>query len=62
MRLLDPRFQYTPAVETDIRETWRKHGYRPTTEAERRARQPHAREDQNDNVSNIETRRRAKGE
>lgn len=63
MRLLDQRFRYTPADETDIRDTWRKHGYKPTTEAERRARQPHVRAERADNVQDIDTRRRAnKGE
>ena len=39
MGLLDPEFHYVPATRTDIRATWRRFGFRPTTEAERRARQ-----------------------
>ena len=39
MRLLDPRFRYTPAANTDVSMTWRRFGFRPTTDSERRARQ-----------------------
>jgi hypothetical protein len=39
MRLLDRRFKYVPSAKTDIAATWRRFGFRPTTEAERRARQ-----------------------
>jgi hypothetical protein len=39
MKITDPRFKYTPAVHTDIASTLRKHGFRPTTDAERKARQ-----------------------
>ncbi len=39
MRLLDPRFRYVPAAKTDILTTWRRFGFRPTTDSERRARQ-----------------------
>ena len=39
MRLLDTRFKYTPSTSTNIMATWRRFGYRPTTEAERAARQ-----------------------
>ncbi len=39
MRLLDPRFRYVPATQTDILTTWRRFGFRPTTDSERRARQ-----------------------
>jgi hypothetical protein len=39
MRLLDPRFRYIPAARTDVSATWRRFGFRPTTESERRARQ-----------------------
>jgi hypothetical protein len=38
MRLLDPRFKYIPAAHTDVAATWRRFGFRPTTEAERRSR------------------------
>ena len=39
MRLLDPRFKYISSAKTDISATWRRYGFRPTTDAERRARQ-----------------------
>ena len=38
MRLLDQRFRYIPAANTDVSATWRRFGFRPTTESERRAR------------------------
>jgi hypothetical protein len=39
MRLLDTRFKYTPSTSTNIVATWKRYGYKPTTEAERQARQ-----------------------
>ncbi len=39
MRLLDSRFKYVPSTNTNVAQTWRKFGYRPTTDAERSARQ-----------------------
>ena len=30
--LLDASFKYVPAAATDIKETWRKFGWKPTTE------------------------------
>jgi hypothetical protein len=39
MRLLDPGFRYVPSANTNVTATWKRFGYRPTTEAERRARQ-----------------------
>ena len=38
MRLLDRNFKYIPSSETDVASTWRRFGFRPTTEKERRAR------------------------
>lgn len=29
--LTDPRFDYTPAARTDVRDTWRKAGWSPVT-------------------------------
>lgn len=46
MRLLDPRFKYTPSVSTNIVSTWKRHGFKATTEAERLARQRQARRTQ----------------
>ncbi|HSQ05103.1 MAG TPA: hypothetical protein VLN59_13755 [Burkholderiales bacterium] len=39
MRLLDAKFKYTPSTSTNVATTWRRFGFRPTTEAERSARQ-----------------------
>ncbi|MCC7548892.1 MAG: hypothetical protein IT532_14110 [Burkholderiales bacterium] len=39
MRLLDSSFKYVPAAQTDVTQTWLRFGYRPTTDAERHARQ-----------------------
>ena len=38
MRLFDPTFKYVPSSCTDVAATWRRFGFRPTTESERRAR------------------------
>ena len=38
MRLLDPRFKYTPSMSTDITKTWKRHGFKATTETERQRR------------------------
>jgi len=39
MSLLDADFKYVPAAQTDVTLTWQRFGYRPTTDAERIARQ-----------------------
>jgi hypothetical protein len=39
MRLLDPRFVYTPSHSTNVRRTFERFGFRATTQAEREARQ-----------------------
>jgi hypothetical protein len=39
MNILNPRFKYRDSQHTDIRDTWRKFGFKPITEAERKARQ-----------------------
>jgi hypothetical protein len=39
MRIYDPRFKYTPSLSTNILSTWKRFGFRPTTDAERQARQ-----------------------
>lgn len=39
MRLLDPRFKYVPAADTDISSTLKRHGFKPTTDADRRKAQ-----------------------
>jgi hypothetical protein len=39
MRILDARFKYTPSLHTNIVSTWKRFGFKPTTEAERLARQ-----------------------
>lgn len=42
-KLTDPTFRYTNAASTDIRETLRRHGFKPTTERDRAARQKRSR-------------------
>ena len=39
MSILDPRFKYTSALSTNVMSTWKKFGFKPTTEAERIARE-----------------------
>jgi hypothetical protein len=39
MRIYDARFKYTPAMRTNVVATWERFGFRPTTDAERQARQ-----------------------
>lgn len=59
MRLLDPGFRYVPSANTNVAATWRRFGYRPTTDAERRARQSRAAADATarvDVVSGVMTR------
>jgi hypothetical protein len=36
--ILDASFRYVPAVATSVAATWRRAGWRPTTDEERRAR------------------------
>jgi hypothetical protein len=38
MGLLDPRFRYVPAVQTDVIATWRRFGFDARQNEERRAR------------------------
>lgn len=38
MRILDPRFNYVPAAATDVAATWRRFGFNPRANEERRAR------------------------
>lgn len=42
MRILDARFKYTPSLQTNIMSTWKRFGFKPTTDAERQARQRRA--------------------
>ena len=37
-RLLDPRFNYIPAAETNIAATWRRFGFNPHVNQQRRER------------------------
>lgn len=39
MNILNPKFKYTPSLHTDVSQTLRRFGFKPTTEAERKARQ-----------------------
>jgi hypothetical protein len=36
--ILHPSFRYVPAVATSVAETWRRFGWRPTTDEERKRR------------------------
>ena len=36
--ILDPSFRYVPSVATSVASTWRRAGWRPTTDEDRRAR------------------------
>ena len=36
--ILDDSFRYVPAIATSVAETWRRFGWRPTTEEERKRR------------------------
>ena len=36
--ILDPSFRYVSAVATSVAETWRRFGWRPTTDEERKGR------------------------
>jgi hypothetical protein len=42
MKIYDPRFKYTQSMSTNIVSTWKRFGFKPTTEAERLARQRRA--------------------
>lgn len=37
-RLLDPSFKYVGSAATSVMETWKRHGFKPTTKLERNAR------------------------
>lgn len=42
--ILDSSFRYVPAATTSVADTWRRFGWRPTTDEERAIRQrPHQR-------------------
>lgn len=38
-RLLDPRFKYRNSAQTDVLETLKRFGFKPTTDEERKAAQ-----------------------
>jgi hypothetical protein len=37
--ILDPSFDYVPSFATSVASTWRRAGWRPTTDEDRKARQ-----------------------
>lgn len=37
-RITDPDFKWTDSASTNVMDTWRKYGFKPTTAAERKAR------------------------
>lgn len=57
MNILDSRFKYRDSQHTNVQDTWKKHGYKPVTQAERDARQKRAQEPPA-NVHHIETQKR----
>ncbi|HUP93434.1 MAG TPA: hypothetical protein VM164_00910 [Burkholderiales bacterium] len=67
MRIYDARFKYTPAINTNIASTWKKFGFKPTTESERLARQRRAFEDEPDDagagasITQFDSARRVRG-
>jgi hypothetical protein len=46
MRIYDARFKYTPSTSTNIVSTWKRFGFKPTSETERLARQRRALHDE----------------
>ena len=64
MRIYDARFKYTPSTSTNIVSTWKRFGFKPTTESERLARQRRAllREDETEaagaSVTQLDTAKR----
>jgi hypothetical protein len=42
--ILDPSFRYVPSVATSVASTWRRAGWHPTTDEERKARRQPAAE------------------
>ena len=42
--ILDESFRYVPAAATSVADTWRRFGWRPTSDEERRARRQPAAE------------------
>jgi hypothetical protein len=48
--MLDRSFRYVPAAATSVVQTWRRFGWRPTTDDERKRRGQHAAEPVTDEV------------
>ena len=57
MNLTDPRFKWVRPENTNVSATWKKHGWKPTTEAERKARQERA-EEPKATITDITSRKR----
>lgn len=51
--ILDESFRYVPAAATSVAETWRRFGWRPTTDEERRARRQPAAEIQVEQIATV---------
>jgi hypothetical protein len=51
--ILDESFRYVPAVATSVAETWRRFGWRPTTDEERKTRRGPAAERLVDEVAAV---------
>lgn len=59
MNISDPRFKWVRPENTDVAATWKKFGFKPTTEAERKARQ--SREEKPSNVTPFTNQKRNGG-
>jgi hypothetical protein len=52
VKLTDPDFTWTPAVKTSVQETWKRFGWKATTDKEREDRQRKAsNEDKNERAA-----------
>ena len=56
--ILDGSFQYVPAVATSVAKTWRRFGWRPMTDEDRRTRRKPATEVLVDEVASVRPIRR----
>lgn len=60
MNISDPRFKWVRPENTNVSATWKRFGFKPTTEAERKARQERTQEQPPANVTPIDKKARGK--